>query len=213
MSEIQSIGGQKRKIENDTVDGTPAKILRVEDCGAQKNEELDNKAEIKIKTEDDETCVYSVVLKDADGEGNISEGVGSDTGANQDTEVKLEVKDEEEEDDDFQVVAEWKTSDGGQGEEEPPTDSQKSDENLANAGKLMIFHMYGRLKGTLPNIKEKRNYRRSESRVGFFSTTKQSYFFKLIFINYDIKYVQGNNNTKVCEIYKFVFNRHEMSNT
>lgn len=128
MSEIQSVGGQKRKIENDTVDGTPAKILKVEDCGSQKNEEVDNKAEIKIKTEDDETCVYSVVLKNAD-----AEGVGSDT------EVKVEVKDEEEEDDDFQVVAEWKTSDGGQEEEEPSSDSQKSDENLANAGKLMLY--------------------------------------------------------------------------
>lgn len=168
MSEIQSIGGQKRKIENDTVDGTPAKILRVDDCGAQKNEELDNKAEIKIKTEDDETCVYSVVLKNADAEGNVSiegedaangrdQGAGSDTGSNQNTEIKVEVKDEEEEEDDFQVVAEWKTSNGGQGdEEEPPTDSQKSDENLANAGKLVLFHMYGRLKATLPNIKEKK---------------------------------------------------------
>lgn len=134
MSEIQSVGGQKRKIENDTVDGTPAKILKVEDSGSQKNEEVDNKAEIKIKTEDDETCVYSVVLKNAD-----AEGAGSETGANQDTEVKVEVKDEEEEDDDFQVVAEWKTSDGGQEEEEPSSDSQKSDENLANAGKLMLY--------------------------------------------------------------------------
>nr|XP_019927519.2 myelin transcription factor 1 isoform X8 [Crassostrea gigas] len=125
---IEEQGGQKRKIENDTVDGTPAKILKVEDSGSQKNEEVDNKAEIKIKTEDDETCVYSVVLKNAD-----AEGAGSDTGANQDTEVKVEVKDEEEEDDDFQVVAEWKTSDGGQEEEEPSSDSQKSDENLANA--------------------------------------------------------------------------------
>lgn len=125
---IEEQGGQKRKIENDTVDGTPAKILKVEDSGSQKNEEVDNKAEIKIKTEDDETCVYSVVLKNAD-----AEGAGSDSGANQDTEVKVEVKDEEEEDDDFQVVAEWKTSDGGQEEEEPSSDSQKSDENLANA--------------------------------------------------------------------------------
>lgn len=142
---LEEQGGQKRKIENDTVDGTPAKILRVDDCGAQKNEELDNKAEIKIKTEDDETCVYSVVLKNADAEGNVSiegedaangrdQGAGSDTGSNQNTEIKVEVKDEEEEEDDFQVVAEWKTSNGGQGEEEePPTDSQKSDENLANA--------------------------------------------------------------------------------
>nr|XP_022315599.1 myelin transcription factor 1-like isoform X7 [Crassostrea virginica] len=137
-------GGQKRKIGNDSENVAPAKILKLEECEIQSNEDLGPKTDIKLETDNCDAVMYSVVLKSTESEENAEVKVETDLettsefgnkGVDQDTggmEVKVEVKDEDEEDEDFQVVAEWKSS-GVQTEQADDTDSSKSDENLTNS--------------------------------------------------------------------------------
>ncbi|XP_022315597.2 myelin transcription factor 1-like isoform X5 [Crassostrea virginica] len=137
-------GGQKRKIGNDSENVAPAKILKLEECEIQSNEDLDPKTDIKLETDNCDAVMYSVVLKSTESEENAEVKVETDLettsefgnkGVDQNTggmEVKVEVKDEDEEDEDFQVVAEWKSS-GVQTEQADDTDSSKSDENLTNS--------------------------------------------------------------------------------
>uniref|UniRef100_A0A8W8LW31 Myelin transcription factor 1-like protein n=1 Tax=Magallana gigas TaxID=29159 RepID=A0A8W8LW31_MAGGI len=65
----EQVGGQKRKIENDTVDGTPAKILKVED-----------KVKVEVKDEEEEDDDFQVVAewKTSDG-GQEEEEPSSDS--------------------------------------------------------------------------------------------------------------------------------------
>ncbi|XP_056018526.1 myelin transcription factor 1-like isoform X2 [Ostrea edulis] len=129
----------KRKSESDAENGTPAKVLKIEEaCEAQANRNGSQETEIKLESNDTDTLVYSVVLKSTESEEQVQvkeekiteeqQGIGQQTNEGED--LKMEMKDEDEEDDDFQVVAEWKSSNSCEDVQE--IQEEKDDENLSN---------------------------------------------------------------------------------